>query len=164
MTPAPPAPIFQLSDLNRHGKDVMDAARSGRARIRDADGSGFVLLREDELTRFESLASVAVNLATIERARAIRGTETLDMTDYAEWTWLEQFDDADLAEFVSEVRDALIRAIRDLDPGPVLTILRDWRTTARALSDDDRRAVLLGAGVDEADFVDVVRPESEPAA
>ncbi len=163
MTTTPPStPIFQPSDLNRHGKAVMDAAREHQARIRDKDGASYVLLPEHRLADLEVLASIAVNLAVLTRARELRGTD-LDLSDYGDWTWLEHLDSEDLSEFITEVREGLIRAIREVDTAPLSRLIADWRTTARALADDDRRDVLLGSHAAD-DYADVERPEPIEAA
>lgn len=164
MTTTPPStPIFQPSDLNRHGKAVMDAARADQARIRDKDGSSFVLLPEHRFVDLRAVADIAGNLATLERARSIRGTQALDLADFGDWTWLEHLDADDLGEFVTEVREALIRAIRGSRPSALVQLISEWRTTANVLADEERREVLLGASTD-ADFVDAPRPEPSEAA
>ncbi len=140
----------------------MDAARAHQARIRDKDGSSFVLLPEHRLVALETLTAVAVNLTTLERARSIRN-DAIDLVDYGEWTWLEHLDSDDLAEFVTEVRESFIRAIREHDATPLVTLLDDWRTTARVLADGERRDVLLSSPALD-DFVDARRPEPGNAA
>lgn len=157
MTPPATESIFQLSDLNRNGKKVMDAARGTGARLRDADGSSFVIVREGRLTDLERLAAAAVNLATVERALRRAGTDALDITAFGDWTWLRQFDRADLDEFIEELNELLITGIRELRSEPVTQALEAWVITARALEDVTRREVLLGA-FDADAFVEAHRP------
>jgi hypothetical protein len=52
--------------------------------------------------------------------------------------------------------DALSVAAATRDAAPVETCLREWRTTARALSDPLRRAILTAPGDD--DYAEVDRP------
>lgn len=164
MTTTPPStPIFQPSDLNRQGKAVMDAARAHQARIRDKDGSSFVLLPEHRVLDLEAVAEIAGNLATVERARSIRGADALDLSDYGDWTWLEHLDGDDLGEFVNEVRESLIRAIRGTDTSALVRLLAEWRTTANVLADEERREVLLGTPT-VGDFIEAPRPEPIEAA
>jgi len=66
-------------------------------------------------------------------------------------------DDEDRAEFFEELRDALSVAEATRDAEPVETCLREWRTTARALSDSQRRAILTAPGDD--DYAEVDRPQ-----
>src|SRR5260370_22842835 len=56
------------------------------------------------------------------------------------------FDEDDRAEFFTELRDALSVAEATRDAGPIETCLREWRTTARALSDPLPRAILAPPG------------------
>jgi uncharacterized protein DUF6247 len=60
--------------------------------------------------------------------------------------WLAVFEDDDRLEFFEELRDALSVAEATRDAAPVETCLREWRTTARALSDPLRHAILTGPG------------------
>jgi hypothetical protein len=71
--------------------------------------------------------------------------------------WLAVFDDEDRVEFFGELRDALALAEATSDAAPVETCLREWRTTARALGDPQRRAILTGPGDDE--YAEVSRPQ-----
>jgi len=71
--------------------------------------------------------------------------------------WLATFDEDDRAEFFQELRDALSVAAATRDAVPVETCLREWRTTAQALSDPLRRAILTAPGDD--DYAEVDRPQ-----
>lgn len=71
--------------------------------------------------------------------------------------WLAVFDDDDRSEFFTGLRAALTAAEAAGDAEPVETCLREWRTTAEALSDPERRAVLTGPGDDD-DYAEVPRP------
>ena len=51
------------------------------------------------------------------------------------------------------------KTVADQDAAPVETCLREWRTTARALADPQRRAILTGPGDD--DYAEVSRPQEE---
>jgi hypothetical protein len=71
--------------------------------------------------------------------------------------WLTVFGNGDRAEFFAELRDAAALAGASGDAAPVETCLREWRTTARALADPRRRAILTGPGDD--DYAEVPRPQ-----
>jgi uncharacterized protein DUF6247 len=70
-------------------------------------------------------------------------------------SWLAALDADDLALFLAGMREALQASAGARDAEPVETCLREWRTTAEALSDPQRRGVLTGAGDD---YVEVERP------
>ncbi|HEU5417854.1 MAG TPA: DUF6247 family protein [Streptosporangiaceae bacterium] len=71
--------------------------------------------------------------------------------------WVAALDSEDRGEFFEELRDALSVAESTRDVTPVETCLREWRTTARALSDPLRRAILTGPGDD--DYAEVSAPQ-----
>jgi hypothetical protein len=90
---------------------------------------------------------------TLTKSRAERTP-----ADFGDLTWLRHFDEDDLAEFVSELRQTLSLAYHDDDLISLVDAVADWKATADELADPARREVLLGA-VDAADFVEVARPE-----
>ncbi len=151
--------IYTVSDLSRKRREVADAARRGLARIRDTDGTGLVLLPAQ---RYEVLEAVSLwndRLGVVERARRKSRTERTP-ADFGDLTWLRHFDEDDLAEFVSELRQVLSLAYHDDDLTSLVDAVADWKATAGELADPERREVLLGA-VGSADFVEVARPERQ---
>jgi hypothetical protein len=103
--------------------------------------------------------NVAVNLKMVEQALSVAPTER-SPRDYGEWTWLRVFDDDDLREFVSEMRDALLTAGHNESSIIVDDVIYSWHITADELADPRRRRILLGLdNVRAEDFVDVARPE-----
>jgi DNA-binding IclR family transcriptional regulator len=69
--------------------------------------------------------------------------------------WLAALDDDDQAAFFAEMGNALETAAARRDAEPLEACLREWRTTAEALSDPLRRAVLTG---NDDDYAEVTRP------
>jgi uncharacterized protein DUF6247 len=86
-----------------------------------------------------SAAAALVALAVLSRGAA-------RPADLGQLAWLAAFDEEDRAEFFGELRDALSVAGAAREAGPVRTCLREWRITARALSDPLRKAILIGPG------------------
>lgn len=153
---ARPATVFQASDLDRHGRAILDAARTGEARVREADGTSFLVIPARRAQALAGVARAAANLAMIEQALAAPG-DHLTAGDFGEWAWLRHLERDDLHEFVGDMRQAIISAVREEVSDPLDTIVREWQVTADALADPDRRAVLLGEHRDE-DFVTAARP------
>ena len=149
--------VFQASDLNEQGRAVLDAARAGEARVRDQDGLSLLLLPEHRVRALSAVVRAAINLAGLEMALASAPGD-LSLQDLGEWTWLRGFDRDDLAEFVQEMRQALIIAGREEVPEAIDEVLDAWRVTAQVLGDPTGRQVLLGEHRDE-DFIEVSRPE-----
>lgn len=154
--------VFQASDLNQHGRAVLDAARAGEARVRDKDGMSLLVLPERRVHAWLTVVHAAANLATLQSSLA-RQQESLAIQDYGEWTWLRSLDGEDLGEFVREMGEAVIVCAREESPSKIEETLHAWRTTAQELEDPTRRAILLGE-LREEDYIEVGRPEQPQAA
>ncbi len=149
--------IYTVSDLSRKRREVADVARRGIARIRDTDGTGLVLMPARRYEVLEAVSHWADRLGVVERTLTKSRAERTP-ADFGDLTWLRHFDEDDLAEFVSELRQTLSLAYHDDDLASLVDAVADWKATADELADPARREVLLGA-VDAADFVEVARPE-----
>jgi hypothetical protein len=77
-----------------------------------------------------------------------------------DFAWLAEFDAEGQATFQDEYSDALAVADRSGDSTVLDECLDDWKRTARALSDPDRRAILTGSGEDEDEYAEVEAPAS----
>ena len=67
---------------------------------------------------------------TLAKSRAERTP-----TDFGDLTWLRHFDEDDLAEFVSELRQTLSLAYHDDDLASLVDAVADWKATADELAD-----------------------------
>jgi hypothetical protein len=148
--------IFQASDLAKDRTKFLDAARTGRALVRDKDGTGLVMLPEAELEVLEGYArwsQVHQRISSfLESKREITVSELGDMA------WLRVFDRDDIAMFASELHESLVAGLSDLDLSATAETIAAWRTTSRQLEDPLRRSVLVGAK-DPSDFVEAARPD-----
>ena len=147
--------VFQASDLaGAKRREFLGAARKGGALLRDTDGFALTMVPLSQLEAITEVARTAV-AALLAAAALSRGQ--VRPAELGQLAWLAVFDDDDRAEFFGELRDALAVAEATRDAGPVETCLRDWRTTARALSDPLAREILTGRG--DFDYAEVTRPE-----
>jgi hypothetical protein len=96
--------------------------------------------------------AVAALLATAALSR-----DQVRPAELGQLAWVAVFDEDDRAEFFDELRDALAVAEATRDAAPVETCVREWRTTARALSDPLAREISTGPGGD--DYAEVARPQ-----
>jgi len=150
------ASVFQASDLaGAKRRDFLGAAREGGALLRDTDGFALTMVPLAQLEAITEIAQIAV-AALLALAVLSRGS--VRPAELGQLSWLAVFDDDDRAEFFDELRDALSIAQATRDAAPVETCLREWRTTARALSDPAARPILTAPGDD--DYAEVIRPES----
>lgn len=104
------------------------------------------------------VARATANLLAIELSREQDPDRRLALPELGDWTWLREFDDGDLDEFVGEMRRALVVASREENGEPLEECLYRWRETARAISDPMRRQILMSSHSDD-DFVEAKRPE-----
>jgi hypothetical protein len=147
--------VFQASDLaGAKRREFLGAAREGGALLRDTDGFALTMI---PLAQLEAITEVARTAVAALLAVATLGREFVRPAELGPLAWLVVFDDDDRAEFFAELRDALALAEATRDAAPVETCLREWRTTARALADPQRQAILAGPGDD--DYAEVSRPQ-----
>lgn len=134
--------IFQASDLARDRTRFLDAARSGRALVRDKDGTGLVMLPESDLAVLEGFARWSQIHNRL--AHLLASGRELTVDELGDLAWLRVFSADDVREFMDELHAALIAALADRRIDVLDEMVRDWRVTARQLEDPLRRSVLLG--------------------
>ncbi len=143
--------IFQVSDLATKRTEFLQAARDGRARIRDTDGTELVALRASDLITLEEFAAWSSEhrrlVALYERSA------TPSVVDLGRNAWLRVFERTDIDEFLRELEDALIASLADNDASLLDECVHAWQVTAQQLEDPLRRSVLMSRH-DPADFVD----------
>jgi hypothetical protein len=147
--------VFQASDLaGTKRREFLGAAREGGALLRDTDGFALAMV---PLSQLEAITEVARMAVAALLATAALSRDQVRPAELGQLAWLAVFDEDDRAEFFDELRDALAVAEATRDAGPVETCLREWRTTARALSDPLAREISTGPGGDE--YSEVTRPQ-----
>jgi hypothetical protein len=140
------AVIYSATDLKDRRVQVLDDAGRGRALVRAVDGMALVFTRLAELE-----VATAVSAWSIALRRISKGAVP------AELRWLRLLDDEDRAEFIEDMWEQLENASADADgTRGIDTLVAQWRATANALADPERRQVLLGS-VSQDDFVPVAR-------
>lgn len=146
--------VFQASDLaGAKRREFIGAARKGSALLRDTDGFALTMLPS---AHFEAIAEVARTAVAALVAVTATGRRQVRPAELGSLAWLAAFDPDDRAEFFSELLDALSIAESTRDVRPVEACLHEWQTTARALADPLRSAILTGPGDD--DYAEVERP------
>ncbi len=157
------AVIYTASDLQSSKRRIiLDQARSGCAEIRDKDGTGLVLVRKSNFVLLRSVREWFSKFVTVLAAFE-RPTSERRPTDFGELSWLSEFDEEDRQVFRKELLEALNRSLSLDSFEPVENLIRDWRTTASALSNPEGRRVLTSPGDQLSAFTEVERPEDSPA-
>lgn len=151
--------IYQASDLAGSKRtEFLEEARTGRARLRDKDGTSLVMLPERDLEvldQFARWSRVSTHLSTL-----LGSGEEPTIVELGELGWLRVFDADDQRDFLDDLQACLLAALADNDVAVVDRTIKDWQTTARQLEDPLRRAVLLGRH-NPSDFEDAVEPASK---
>lgn len=144
--------IYQASDLaGGKRRDFLEAARSGRAHLRDTDGTDLVALRAQDLAVLEGLAYWSGQHRRL--GRLLRDADVPTVAQLEDLAWLRSFDRDELEAFLDELHDCLIAASADRGLGVLDEAVRAWRVTAQQLEDPLRRSALL-ARHDPSDFED----------
>jgi hypothetical protein len=123
------------------------AAAHTRALVRAVDGTALVFTRLDQVERERLVAEWSLRLHAAEKGRLS-----------AQLHWLRHLDDEDRDECLDELWEALEDVHSDDDRAAFDVAVHEWRNTARALADADRREVLLGTVAAE-DFEPAARPQ-----
>jgi hypothetical protein len=142
-----PSTIYQATDLKDRRTELLGEAARSRALVRAVDGTALVFTRLDEVERQQLVAAWSLRLHAAEKG-----------STPAELRWLRHLDEDDRVECLAELWDALDAVHSDDNRDAFDVALHEWRTTALALDDADRRSVLLGTLTSE-DFEPAVRPE-----
>lgn len=134
--------IFQATDLSRERTRFLEAARNGRARVRDKDGMGLVMLPESELDVLEGFAEWSQRLNRLNALIEAGRTGSADLL--GDLAWVRTLDLEDVRELAADLHQALVVGLADRTLDEVEQTVADWRITARQLEDPMRRSVLLG--------------------
>ncbi len=148
--------IYQASDLaGTKRREFLEAARSGRAHLRDTDGTDLVALRASDLDVLDRLAYWSAQYRRL--GRLLRNVGSPNLEQLGDLAWLRGFDRDDLLVFLDELHDCLIAASADHDLTVLESAIRAWRATSQQLEDPMRSSVLLGRYKSN-DYVDALRP------
>lgn len=146
-----PSGHFQSSDLQRHRRDVLDAAHDGVVTVRDADGTILGVAPMRLIQGVQDLAALGLDLVNATALTARSADEPAALGGLA---WLVHLDHEDRAECLAELTRELNIAASTLDLSGLHRCLKEWRATAITLSDPLSRSILLGQA-DDADMVEV---------
>ena len=137
-----PQITYQVTDLARHHRAVVDAARAGRALLRDKDGTALVLAPAAEIERTYELAELALELIRARQAVDQQvGNRSAGL--FGDLAWMSVLPDDAQRQFLDEITETLLVAASGTSLRPVELALGDWRATAEAWADLETREALL---------------------
>jgi len=100
------------------------------------------------------LMDVSSNLYKAERSQRAPAPER----DWGDWPWLGLLDVADRAQFIDETQQAIVTVAKTGASATLEQHLWEWRASAEFIADPTARNLLDG-GFDDAEFVEVGRPD-----
>lgn len=133
--------IYQPTDLaGTKRREFIEAAKTGRAQLRDSDGTSIVALPARELKLLDELARWSSEIRRLYELLGSGAPLTVSRLD--QLAWLRVFEPEDIRAFADEMQEALIVAMADRDPDLIEEVERAWRITASEVEDPLRRAAL----------------------
>jgi hypothetical protein len=141
MAESGPQVTFQATDLARHHRTVVDAARAGRALLRDKDGTALVLAPAADIERTYQIAELALDLIRVRQA-VDQGVGNHSAGVYGDLAWMSVLPDDVQRRFLDELAETLLVAASGTSLRPVELLLGDWRASAEAWADLETREAL----------------------
>lgn len=152
---------YQATDLARSHREVLDAARSGGASIRDKDGLMLVMMPAEEVNRSRMINDYALDIirltlayqaqfATLAKsevmpdpAAAEPGYQIEDIASYGHFSWLSVLPFRYQVEFLGAISRQVLLASSGIGTRSLQQLIGDWRATAETWMDPDAREQLL---------------------
>ena len=129
---------YQVTDLARNHREVVDMARHGGALIRDKDGVALILAPAGEITQDHELAKLASDFIRLYTTMEVP-PEQRTVAGYGNFAWLRVFEEEYQRQFISELSDPLLVALSGGPLDVVMSLIEDWKATALTYADDDLR-------------------------
>lgn len=132
---------YQVTDLVRNHREVVQRAKQGGALIRDKDGTALLLTLASDAARDDELMRVAADYLRLSTALGqAAGRRTL--AAYGGFAWLVALEGEDQQEFLQELGDPLLVALSGGPLRPVTDLIEDWKATAATYADEELRGEL----------------------
>ena len=135
------AVTFQVSDLAKNYRNVLDQARRSRAMIRDKDGETLVMMPVGDLWRDSQMAEFARDLLRLERAVSRGDNDDVIASGSLSWVSVLPLESQQLID--EELYGRVQVALSGGPIGPVRDLIADWMATAETWADVDLRQELL---------------------
>jgi hypothetical protein len=135
---------YQVSDLQRQYREIVERARLGWATIRDKDGVTLLLAPAETFERGELLRQIVQTHLHLRRVlqRADTDRRAADLGPVA---WASALDRPHLELFADELADALAVFAAGGPAHLITETIGDWQATAETWADPEARAQLLEA-------------------
>jgi hypothetical protein len=135
--PEPRIVTYQVSDLARHYREVVDNAKHEDTLIRDKDGETLVMLSLDRAQRDRSIAGIASDFTRLLRAVAM--SDEIGVVNSGRFSFTSLLP----ADMRSEMVDETYAALQVAQSGGAMVslhdVIEDWIATAEVWADTGLR-------------------------
>ena len=135
------ATAYQVTDLARNHREVVDKARHGGALIRDKDGTVLLLAPAADINHEHELTALATAFVRLTQTLASSPVQR-STAAYGDFAWLTAFEEEYQLQFLAELTKPVLVALSGGPLEPALTLIDDWRVTSITYADEELRAEL----------------------
>ena len=134
---------YQVTDLQRDARTVIDEARDSSALIRDKDGLMLIIQPADVAQQISFLSDVMGNAIRLGKA-LLRSSSERDIASYGTFAWVSMLVEEDQREFLQDLLDQVLVSHSSGSTSELEDLIEDWKATALVHSNEERRDELTG--------------------
>jgi hypothetical protein len=132
---------YQVTDLARRYREVLDEAREHDVFVRDKDGATLIVTMAEEVSKNRELVSISSDLLRL--FRAVDTSRSDDVANSGQFAWLSILPEANRKMFVNEIMPPMLVALSGGPLRPLLDLIGDWKATADVWADVSLREELM---------------------
>jgi hypothetical protein len=132
---------YQVTDLARRYREVLDEAREHDVIVRDKDGATLIVTMAEEVSKNRELVSISSDLLRL--FRAVDTSRSDDVANSGQFAWLSILPEANRKMFVNEIMPPMLVALSGGPLRPLLDLIGDWKATADVWADVSLREELM---------------------
>lgn len=132
---------YQVTDLARRYREVLDEAREHDVFVRDKDGATLIVTMAEEVSKNRELVSISSDLLRL--FRAVDTSRSDDVANSGQFAWLSILPEANRKMFVNEIMPPMLVALSGGPLRPLLDLIGDWKATADVWADVNLREELM---------------------
>ncbi|HUW88236.1 MAG TPA: hypothetical protein VMW30_07675 [Candidatus Paceibacterota bacterium] len=134
---------YQVTDLQRDARTVIDEARDSSALIRDKDGLMLIIQPADVAQQMSLISDLMGN--SIRLGKALRRPPSdRDISSYGTFAWVSMLAEEDQREFLQDLLDQVLVSHSSGSTSELEDFIGDWKATALVHSDEELRDELTG--------------------
>ena len=134
---------YQVTDLQRDARTVIDEARDSSALIRDKDGLMLIIQPADVAQQMSLISDLMGNAIRLGKALG-RPSSDRDISSYGTFAWVSMLAEEDQREFLQDLLDQVLLSQSSGSMSELDDLIGDWKATALVHSNEERRDELTG--------------------